>query len=52
MKVELLVGRYERMIGLAWYAISLQKYLARLKVDFELTKPNYPFLLKAAHSLL
>ena len=51
MKVELLVGRYERMIGLAWYAASLQKYLAKLNVDFELTTPNYPFLLKTAHSL-
>lgn len=52
MKIELLVGRYDRMIGLAWYADSLQKYLSRLGVDYELTQPYYPLAIRAAHSLL
>ena len=52
MKIELFVGRYQRMIGLAWYASSIQKYLSRMNVDFILTQPDYPLLIKAAHSVL
>jgi glycosyltransferase involved in cell wall biosynthesis len=52
MQIELLVGQYDRMIGLAWYASSLQKYLSRMGIDVIITQPNYPFLLRAAHSLI
>ena len=52
MQIELLVGRYKRMIGLAWYADSLQKYLTRMEIDFIITQPDYPLPLRIAHSLL
>ncbi len=52
MKIELLVGRYDRMIGLAWYANSLQKYLLTKGVEFILTQPHYPLPIRAGHLLL
>lgn len=52
MQIELLVGHYDRMIGLAWYAASLQNYLSRIGVDFLVTQPDYPFPVRAAHILL
>ncbi len=52
MQVELLVGKYNRMIGLAWYAISLQKYLSKMGVDYISTYPDYPLGIRAAHSIL
>ena len=52
MQVELLVGKYNRMIGLAWYTISLQKYLSKMGVDYISTYPDYPLGVRAAHSIL
>src|SRR4030042_1489411 len=40
------------MIGLSWYADSLQKYLTRMGIDFVITQPDYPLPIRAAHSLL
>ena len=51
MKVELLVSRYKREIGLARYAASLQKYLSKAGVDYSLVEPAYPWPLRAADTL-
>jgi glycosyltransferase involved in cell wall biosynthesis len=52
MQIELLVGRYDRMMGLAWYAASLQKYLSRLRVDCHVTQPDFPLPIRFGHALL
>ena len=52
MKVELLVGRYKRMIGLARYTSSLQEYLTKAGVEYKLIEPEYPLTLQAAHTML
>ena len=52
MKVELLASRYKKMIGLARYTTSLQKYLSRAGADYRLVEPAYPWFLLAAHALL
>jgi glycosyltransferase involved in cell wall biosynthesis len=51
LKVELLVSRYKRMIGLARYAVSLQKYLSKAGVDYRVVEPAFPWILRAADRL-
>jgi len=52
MKVELLVSRYKREIGLARYAGSLQKYLSKAGVDYSLVEPAFPWPVRAAATLV
>ena len=52
MQVELLVGQYDHMIGLAWYAASLEDYFSRMGIDYLVTQPDYPLAVRAAHSIL
>lgn len=52
MKIELVVGRYDRMIGLAWYAASLQKYLSWLGKDIIITQPDYLMPIQVAGSVI
>jgi glycosyltransferase involved in cell wall biosynthesis len=51
MKVELLVSCYKRMIGLARYTTSIQKYLPKCGVNPILVEPSYPVYLQVAHSI-
>jgi glycosyltransferase involved in cell wall biosynthesis len=52
LKIELLVSHYERMIGLARYTASLQKYLEQAGAEYRLVGPSYPLPVRAAHGLL
>ena len=52
MKVELLVSRYKRMIGLARYTATLEKYLSEAEAEYSLVQPAYPWPLRAADRLL
>jgi glycosyltransferase involved in cell wall biosynthesis len=52
LQIELLVSRYKRMIGLARYTASLKKYLSRIGVEYKQVEPDYPLLLRAAHTAL
>jgi glycosyltransferase involved in cell wall biosynthesis len=52
MKLELLVSRYKRMIGLARYTSELRKHLSQGGVDFSVVEPALPPLLKAADCVL
>jgi glycosyltransferase involved in cell wall biosynthesis len=51
MQVELFVGKYDRMMGLAWYSAALQKYYSKLGVDYRLIQPNLPLPIRSVHSL-
>lgn len=52
MKIELLIRRYTRMIGLARYTTSLQDYLSRIGIQYGLVEPGYPFPVRVSHSVL
>ena len=52
MKLELLVSRYTRMIGLARYTLELQKYLSRAGVEFTTIEASMPLWLRAGHAVL
>ncbi len=52
MQIEILVGHYDRMIGLAWYAAALQKYLSSIGANFRVIQPEFPRLIRVAHTLL
>lgn len=52
MKIDLFVSHYERMIGLARYTASIQKYLSRTGIDYQSVEPAYPLMILAAHTLL
>ena len=51
MKVDVLIGRYPRMIGLARYTKSILKYLSKIGADYNVVEPSYPYPIRAGHKL-
>jgi glycosyltransferase involved in cell wall biosynthesis len=51
MELDLLCGRYTRMIGLARYTISLQENLARTGTNFSVIYPSYSPPVRWLHAL-
>lgn len=52
MKVQLLIRRYNHMIGLARYATALQKALSNIGVEYTCIEPSHPLPLRLGARLL
>ncbi len=52
MKVQLVVRRYEQMIGLARYTLSLCQAMDEAGTAYALATPQYPPLIRAGHQLM